>query len=268
MDLRQVVRSVCLSAAAASRTTTLASAAMRPTPPSSLARAVALSPRRSFTTNNPQQSVAAASAVAAPAAPSQPEHPSPGRQQGSSMLPPRPPPIRSTTPFDSPLGRKRAGLSSSWTSPKAGRRVVPPPSADAAPAAAPASDALMPDYLPNQIATDMNRTTAGRLSTWDEDEFLARSFGFKDAQEPELRLKPSTGRTIHVGDRVDVARGLRLLERLCAQNQVKHATILARAHERPALKRKRLRRERWRARFKTGFQSCVKRVFQLKAQGW
>ncbi|KAL1836998.1 hypothetical protein VTJ49DRAFT_4401 [Mycothermus thermophilus] len=273
MDLRQVVHSVCRSAAAASRPTTLASTMIRPTPTSSLIRAVALYPRNSFTTNNSQQSAAAAAAAAAP---SQPEHPSPpltsarSPQQQASNLPPRPQPIRSNTSFDSASGRKRTGFSPvSWPNSKAGNRIVPSPSAKTATTSPSPSDSVIPDYLPNQIATDMNRSTLGLLTTWDESEFLTRSFGLNsNAKAPMLRLKPSTGRTVHVTDRIDVARSLRLLERMCAQNQVKHSTILARAHERPALKRKRLRRERWRARFKNGFQACVKRVFQLKAQGW
>ena len=41
-----------------------------------------------------------------------------------------------------------------------------------------------------------------------------------------------------------------------------------RFHEREGLKRKRLRNERWRRRFKEGFQRAVGRVVGMKRQGW
>ena len=41
-----------------------------------------------------------------------------------------------------------------------------------------------------------------------------------------------------------------------------------RFHERGGLKRKRLRRERWRRRFMEGFKGTVGRVKGLRNQGW
>ena len=89
-------------------------------------------------------------------------------------------------------------------------------------------------------------------------------------QTPRLpmRLKPSTGRSVTIGTGIDVARGLRLLEQSCARNKIRADATKQRFHERGGLKRKRLRRERWRRRFLEGFKATVGRVRELKNQGW
>jgi small subunit ribosomal protein MRP21 len=83
-----------------------------------------------------------------------------------------------------------------------------------------------------------------------------------------MRLTPSTGRSVTIGTGIDVARGIRLLEQSCARNRIRSDATRQRFHERPGLKRKRLRRQRWRKRFLEGFQATVGRVKQLKNQGW
>ncbi|KAH8654004.1 hypothetical protein BGZ60DRAFT_419135 [Tricladium varicosporioides] len=83
-----------------------------------------------------------------------------------------------------------------------------------------------------------------------------------------MRLNPSTGRNVPVTGSVDLGRAFLTLERSCQQNRVRADLNRQRFHERPGLKRKRLRRERWRKRFGQGFQATVLRVKQLKNQGW
>ena len=83
-----------------------------------------------------------------------------------------------------------------------------------------------------------------------------------------MRLTPSTGRTVTIGKGIDIGRGFRLLEQSCARNKVRSDFTRQRFHERGGLKRKRLASERWRKRFMEGFKSTVKRVKQLKNQGW
>jgi len=84
-----------------------------------------------------------------------------------------------------------------------------------------------------------------------------------------LKLGPSTGRSITIGATgIDVGRGFRLLEQACARNKIKSDANKQRFHERGGLKRKRLRRERWRRKFMDGFKATVGRVKQLKHQGW
>ncbi|KAI1660731.1 hypothetical protein F4813DRAFT_348170 [Daldinia decipiens] len=85
---------------------------------------------------------------------------------------------------------------------------------------------------------------------------------------PALRLVPRTGRTIHVTKNSDVARSFALLSIHVSSNRVRHDLNSQRYHERPGLKRKRLKSERWQRRFQKGFKACVKRVRELTKQGW
>jgi len=83
-----------------------------------------------------------------------------------------------------------------------------------------------------------------------------------------MKLGPSAGRSITIGATIDVGRGFRMLEQSCARNKIKSDANKQRFHERGGLKRKRLRRERWRRKFMDGFKATVGRVKQLKNQGW
>jgi small subunit ribosomal protein MRP21 len=85
-----------------------------------------------------------------------------------------------------------------------------------------------------------------------------------------IKLNATTGRVIHVNtDRgVDAARAFRMLGMRLAQNNVRKDAQRQRFHERPGLKRKRLKSERWRKRFKEAFQGTVARVVNMKRQGW
>ena len=85
--------------------------------------------------------------------------------------------------------------------------------------------------------------------------------------EPTMRLSARLGRTVHVTGSVDVARSFRLLSMQMAQNKVRRESLAQRFHERPGLKRKRLKSERWRRRFKMGFKETVRRVRELTKQG-
>jgi len=88
--------------------------------------------------------------------------------------------------------------------------------------------------------------------------------------EPTIKLGPSVGRTVAIEPNkgVDLGRGFRMLEMLCARNKVRTEFKRQRFHERPGLKRKRLKSERWRRRFREGFKAVVQRVERLKKQGW
>lgn len=85
-----------------------------------------------------------------------------------------------------------------------------------------------------------------------------------------IKLTPSVGRTVYVNnDRgMDVGRAFRSLEIACARNNVRKDLMRQRFHERPGLKRKRLRSERWRRRFKENFKGIVGMVQKMRAQGW
>ncbi|KAI0873560.1 hypothetical protein GGS24DRAFT_463021 [Hypoxylon argillaceum] len=83
-----------------------------------------------------------------------------------------------------------------------------------------------------------------------------------------VRMVPRTGRTIYVKNNVDVARSFKLLAIQVAQNGLRRDTFAQRFHERPGLKRKRQKSQRWQKRFKTGFKATISRVRELTAQGW
>jgi hypothetical protein len=83
-----------------------------------------------------------------------------------------------------------------------------------------------------------------------------------------MRLTPSTGRTVYVTPQIDVGRSFKLMEQLVGRNKIRSQFNYQRFHERPGLKRKRLKSLRWRKRFMAGFKAAVNRVKQLKKQGW
>ncbi|KAL2153517.1 hypothetical protein VTH82DRAFT_4672 [Thermothelomyces myriococcoides] len=294
MEFRQVV-SVCRSAAAV--------VATRPSLASTrLLTSSVLVQRCQFTTNNKQQSEAAAAAVQQP--PSSESQVTPPRspaykvaqlqatlsQNPTSSLPPRPP-IRSSNMLEDsqrswavPQARSGGGdgggggISSLFRNtmltgqaPNPTTTTTSSSSSSSSTSSSSSSSSLSeetgsdPFNLPEQIASDMERATGPMMSTWSEDEFLPKHY---DVSEPELRLRPSTGRTIPIKGNVDVARGFRLLQRVVSQNKLRAHVRLTRFHERPALKKKRLRSERWRERFKNGFRATINRVMELKAQGW
>jgi small subunit ribosomal protein MRP21 len=85
-----------------------------------------------------------------------------------------------------------------------------------------------------------------------------------------MKLGPTVGRTIEVQEErgIDVGRAFRMLEQRVARNKVRKDSQRQKFYERPGLKRKRLRSERWRIRFKAAFQETVKRVGELRGMGW
>ncbi len=85
-----------------------------------------------------------------------------------------------------------------------------------------------------------------------------------------IKSRPSLGRTIQVlPDRgMDVGRAMRTLAINCKLNNVRRDAARQRYYERPGLKRKRVKRERWRRRFKIGFKAIVAKVKSMRRKGW
>ncbi|KAI9821195.1 MAG: hypothetical protein M1827_003929 [Pycnora praestabilis] len=92
----------------------------------------------------------------------------------------------------------------------------------------------------------------------------------KPPPPPRLRLGPSTGRSVIIdtGRGVDLARGFKSLNVNCFLNNVKGDSISQRFHERPGLKRKKLKSRRWRRRFRDGFRAVVSKVEDMRRRGW
>lgn len=110
------------------------------------------------------------------------------------------------------------------------------------------------------------------------DDMSTGVFSTEPTRPPEIpesekiypRLNPSYGRKVELDPTRgrDIVRGIKMLATLCHRNRVKADVNKQRFHERPGLKRKRLKSERWRARFKVGFAEVTSRVRELTRKGW
>ncbi|GAB7326686.1 hypothetical protein MBLNU13_g10644t1 [Cladosporium sp. NU13] len=89
-------------------------------------------------------------------------------------------------------------------------------------------------------------------------------------QPAPMKLGPTLGRTVYVDNQrgVDVARAFKAMDIRVAKNGVRREFNAQRFHERGGTKRKRLHSQRWRKRFKLGFQAAVKRILKMRKQGW
>jgi small subunit ribosomal protein MRP21 len=108
------------------------------------------------------------------------------------------------------------------------------------------------------------------LSLPDEPVEPAQAITIPEEDIKYPRLTPAYGRTVNLDESRgrDIVRGINMLGSLMARNKVKQDFNKQRYHERPGLKRKRLHSERWRARFKVGFNGVVGRVSELTRKGW
>lgn len=86
----------------------------------------------------------------------------------------------------------------------------------------------------------------------------------------ELKLGPTLGRQVYVEPErgVDLPAAIRILQTTCNQNKVKQQSNNQKFHVRKGMKRKELRRTRWRKLFKFSFQATVKKIQRMQAQGW
>ncbi|KAF2455197.1 hypothetical protein BDY21DRAFT_351512 [Lineolata rhizophorae] len=90
--------------------------------------------------------------------------------------------------------------------------------------------------------------------------------------EPAMNIKlgPELGKTVPVdkGRGVGLAQAFRFMEIQTAMNRIRHTVNMQKFHERPGLRRKRLKSQRWRRRFKEGFKETVRKVQKMTRQGW
>ena len=87
---------------------------------------------------------------------------------------------------------------------------------------------------------------------------------------PPFALDRGTGRTLRVDAArgMDVGRAFRMMEIRCSTNAVRRMAMDQRFHERPGLRRKRLRMARWRKNFNNGFSETINEVYAMRRQGW
>jgi small subunit ribosomal protein MRP21 len=79
------------------------------------------------------------------------------------------------------------------------------------------------------------------------------------------RTGPSAGRSVQV--RADLPSALSRLRMILTANNVKADQVRQRFHERPGLKKKRLKSARHRKRFKAGFKKLVSIAMEMKRKG-
>ena len=85
-----------------------------------------------------------------------------------------------------------------------------------------------------------------------------------------VRARPEVGRTVELrpASGVEFGRALMILGGMVGRNRIRKDQREQKYHERRGQKRKRLKKERWRSYFKTGFDATVNRVRQMRAKGW
>ncbi|KAK5721606.1 hypothetical protein LTR15_006195 [Elasticomyces elasticus] len=137
-----------------------------------------------------------------------------------------------------------------------------------------------PNYRTGASISPRSRATTdySGITALLSDSFSANTRTPPTLQAPPLlipkplpfTLSPSVGRAVNViPDRgMDIGRAFKTLEIQCNKNSVKRDFMRQRFHERPGLKRKRLRQERWRRRFRENFRGVVAMVQGMRAQGW
>lgn len=88
--------------------------------------------------------------------------------------------------------------------------------------------------------------------------------------ELPIHLNARTGRTLDVdpGKPNDLGIKMRQLDGLVARNRIRSDFNKQKFHERGGMKRKRLKSERWRTRFKNEVRKTVLRVQALRRKGW
>ena len=75
-----------------------------------------------------------------------------------------------------------------------------------------------------------------------------------------IEVDPSRGR--------DLGRAIQVLSALVIRDKIRADYNKQKFHERPGLKRKRIKRERWQKQFRIGFIGTIARVQKLKSMGW
>ena len=124
----------------------------------------------------------------------------------------------------------------------------------------------------NPINIDLASIIASRASTYAAN--LGPNASTDPQRLPQIRSDAAKGRTVFIsadrkpGTVPNVQAAMRQLNRINREDFVKQKYNSQREHERKGLKRKRLRSERWKARFKMGFKAAAERVLYLKKQGW
>ena len=122
----------------------------------------------------------------------------------------------------------------------------------------------------SQKAKRISQTRLGYRPRTDLESAATSPSIFQQPAPPEVdfRLDPYMGRSVPVKPGVSLAQAIRRLDFKLRANHVRADLMAQRFHERPGLKRKRLKSERWRKRFKEGFKALISQVEHMRNKGW
>jgi hypothetical protein len=146
----------------------------------------------------------------------------------------------------------------------AGQQPPRPPRPNAA--AAGVLDGMLESILPPAVAPRPSSAAAR-----PRVDFAARWAAEVKAMDRDLALAPRDAYATRVRSSLGsnaVTVALRKMKRLVHESEMRKKLFAERAHERPGLRRKRLKMVRWRRRFAGDFRRICQRANKLAGQGW
>ncbi|KAL2204622.1 hypothetical protein CC79DRAFT_914588 [Sarocladium strictum] len=175
----------------------------------------------------------------------------------------------------------KAPVSSAEVAPNADLPPRPPPLTSRSTPSSEANSDIPPRYVYDATRRDNSApgpkrsTSIDFLSMLDTRNSIHSQISVLDPLErPKVRAAIATGRTVFVKNFTgpnaasSAPVAINVLNKLVAQQGVRAKFNYQRFHERRGMKKKRLKMVRWRKQFKAGFRATVKRVMELKRQGW
>jgi hypothetical protein len=124
---------------------------------------------------------------------------------------------------------------------------------------------------PSLFSSSTGTTGTAASPTRQRLDFAARWAAEVKALDRNLSLSPRDAYATRVRSSLGsnaVTAALRRMKRLVHASEMRKKLFSERAHERPGLRRKRLRMVRWRRRFAGDFNRICQRANKLAAQGW
>lgn len=188
------------------------------------------------------------------------------------------PPVSTDRPRATQTPRPdRAPVSSAEVPPNADMPPPPPPPPPSAKAEEPVQTPAEPESSHPYTAAKSSKPLSIDIASIISNRAAASAAAhgdFDPMKQQHVYPKAVTGRTVFVRDHMSSvsatspAAAITMLNSVVSRQRLKSKWHSQKFHERRGKKKKRLRSQRWRARFKTGFKATVERVVELKKQGW
>jgi small subunit ribosomal protein MRP21 len=213
-----------------------------------------------FSTSFPRSAATAAAAEAPPPEEEEVIQPDAPRTASPNLdrepFPPRP---RPSVTFPGQAARARKSpVPTAWADKLASRMVkAVPPGAPLSAKPNPGASGNPADFL-RLMQSDVYQKVTD----------ISKQIGDGNSTTDKLLLNRTTGRSVRVTEGMSLPQALERLQVQMRLNRVQAEVRRQRFHERPGLKRKRLKSERWRRNFKGGFIAAIQRATDLHRQGW